>query len=172
MSKPMTLAESSIIPPTLERMQHDPIVLSDQQIADSDGNIGSPWREVGTIALLFERKAIKNEHVLAAFAYMDDFDTAKMYPVRASPMEIMGKGREELSNRVMRAKNRLWNARKALGLGTAVERSAYAILGMRYNFKEWVDREAGVFSEQTAKRLLIAALHDLVDHYGLVTGKK
>jgi len=166
------LMESAIIQPTPERMQHDPIVLSDQQIADSDGNIGSPWREIGIIPMLYERKAIDDVQVLAAFAYMDDFDTARMHPLRASPMEIMGKGREELSNRVMKAKNRLWAARKALGIGTAVERSAWAVLGMRYNFTEWVHREGGIFSDDTAKRLLIAALHDLVDHYGLVTGKK
>jgi len=163
MSKVM---EASVVQPTPERTRHDPVVISDKQIADSAGNIGSPFRVLGIIPMLYERKAIRDHHVLAAFGYMDDFDTAKLEPLHTAPFEIRGKGKEEFSNHVMRAKESIWKARKALCLGTAVERAAWAILGMRWNFKEWVDREGGIFSEQTAKRLLIAALTELADHYG------
>ena len=158
--------ESSVMPPTAERMQHDPVIVSAKQISDHDGNIGSPFRVISVIPMLFERKAINADQARAAIEYMDDFDTGHLHPIQAAQYEQRGKGREELSNNVMRARNRIWKARESLGMGSPVERSAWAILGMRFSFKEWVDREGGIFSEQTAKRLLIAALHGLVDHYG------
>ena len=163
MSKPM---ESSVMPPTAERMQHDPVIVSAKQISDHDGNIGSPFRVVSVIPMLFERKAINADQARAAIEYMDDFDTGHLHPIQAAQYEQRGKGREELSNNVMRARNRIWKARESLGMGSPVERSAWAILGMRYSFKEWVDREGGFCSEETAKRLLIAALHRLAEHYG------
>ena len=178
MSKPM---ESLIIPPTPERLQHDPIgpykarstdaagqPIEVETIQDAEGGIGRPFSVCNTIPLLLERKAINRAQVLAAFAYMDDFDTGKLHPLCAAPLEIRGKGKEELSNAIVKARARIWAARQALDIGTAVERSAWAVLGMRWNLAEWVEREGHLFSEQTAKRLLVAALHGLVEHYGRV----
>lgn len=180
MSKSVAVAaESSIIPPTQERMQHDPIgpykarsfdkdgkPIVVETIQDSNGSIGSPFSVCDTIPLLRLRKAINDAHVKAAFAYMDDFDTAKMEQLRSAPLEILGKGQDGISDAVIRARERLWQARRALDLGTTIERAAWAVLGQRWNLKEWTEREGFIFSEQTAKRLLIAALIGLAEHYG------
>lgn len=176
-----TSVEAAIIQPTPERAQHDPVGLyrvrgfefdkdgktvEVETIKDEFRQISSPFYVTSTIPLLYERKSINKAQVQAAFAYMDDFDTGKMHPLCAAPLEIRGKGKEEFSNAVIRARQRLWEARKALDIGTAVERSAWAVLGMRWNLKEWTEREGFQFSEQTAKRLLVAALIGLAEHYG------
>lgn len=179
MSKSMAALETSIIPPTQERMQHDPIgpykarsfdkdgrPIVVETIQDSHKGIGRPFYVRDTIPKLYERKAINDAQVQAAFAYMDDYARAKLEQLHSAPLEILGKGPDGIADSVVAARERLWKARRSLDLGTTIERAAWAILGQRWNLKEWTEREGFIFSEQTAKRLLIAALIGLAEHYG------
>lgn len=179
------MVESLIVPPTPERLQHDPVgaykarsmdaagrLIEVETIQDSNGGIGRPFSVTSTIPLLYERKAINRAQVQAAFTYMDDFDTGRLHPLCASPLEIRGKGREDFSNAMMQARNRLWAARQALDIGTAVERAAWAVLGMRWNLAEWVENDGHPFSEPVAKRLLVTAIKELAKHYGYVRSGK
>lgn len=163
--------DSAIIQPTQERMRHDPIEPSDRQIVDSRGDIGAPFHAVSTIPMMVRRGSITKHQMQAAWYYMDDFDRAGMVPVRAAQFEIRGHGREEITHRQMRAKERLWNARLSLGMGTPIECAAYEILGMRKHFRQWASEGGFRVSEKTAKRLLIQALEILAKHYGLDGGR-
>lgn len=162
------MLESAIIQPTAERMRHDEIRIVGSQIQDSAGNIGVPFENVGILRLLEERGSITSTQRTAGHAYMDDWDIAGIESLRAAPFEILGKGRDSITERRLAARDRWWKATQALGgLGSPCERAAWYILGMRANLAQWVAIEGGRLTSDSAKGILIGTLGVLAQHYGL-----
>ena len=72
--------------PTRDRRRHDKIDRDEQQVTDSAGAIGLPWRVRGLLAQLENRGAIGKPERMAGETFRDKFYLAQLDPIRALDM--------------------------------------------------------------------------------------
>lgn len=161
------LAES--LPP--ERLQHDRVTRSEQQIADSQGGIGRPYVVETLLARMLRKGEINTAQWFAGNRFAELFRNAGLDPLKAADMGQRLGGSGDLPHGADRARRQLNDCLDALGgLGSPIGSVAWFVLGCEISLQQWGVREGWGgkrLSHQTASITLIGALGVLARHFGL-----
>jgi hypothetical protein len=161
-----------MIEPSPQRRQHDRIVRDEQQLADSAGLIGVPWRAEGLLARLERHGDIGRRERAAGEQFAQWFHLAHLDPLKAHDIEA-GERTIHTSTGIHsseRARQRINLALDALGgLDGLCGSCAWQIVGTEMTLAEWAQRQrwAGKrITPTTAKGVLLATLNQLAAHFG------
>jgi hypothetical protein len=140
--------------------------------ADVNGLISHPMgRVVDTLAALHRRGTIDDAMLAAGRQFEEDFQASGLHELRAQDLSAMRGGTTDYHVvRVIASKHRVWAAFEALGgASTPIALSAWHVLGMGRNLKEYAGLEGFApdrpLHPMTAQGLLIGALSVLAGHY-------
>jgi hypothetical protein len=160
-----------VIEPSPQRRQHDRITRDQQQLADSAGLIGNPWRAEGLLARLERHGDIGRRERAAGEEFGRLFHLAHLDPLKAHDIAaeriVATHGRQHSSER---ARRRISDALDTLGgLDGLCGSCAWHILGGGTTIAEWSLRQrwTGKRINPTAgKGILIATVDMLARHFG------
>ena len=162
------------IPPPQERGQHGKVERFAEQIADSDGAIGLPFRSIDILAALARRGVITSEMRAAGETFRDEFYRAQLGALRAADVSRPPGGHQNPSGpsfAIQRARERLWDAIAAVGgMVSDAGSCCWHVLGLEDTLKTWGENRAWRMSGRPinpheARGILIAALGMLASHY-------
>lgn len=156
--------------PSPERRQHDRVTRAPDQVADSDGNIGSPWRAEGLLARLERHGDIGPRERMAGDEFARLFQLAHLDPLRAADIMRGAPSYQADVHSADRARRQVGDALNALGGPASPAGScAWFILGSEMSLRQWALRQGWAgrpIREQVAKGTLIACLGVLRHHFG------
>jgi hypothetical protein len=161
-----------VIEPSPQRRQHDRISRDEQQLADSAGLIGVPWRAEGLLARLERHHDIGRRERAAGEEFARLFRLGHLDPLRAAdflretgPTSPMGFPGGE------RARRKVGAALDALGGDGSLSASCvWFILGCEMSMREWALRQQSNgrrIGREAAKGTLLGSLGVLVKHFRL-----
>ncbi len=154
-----------------ERLQHDRITRSAEQVADSEGGIGRPWRIEGLLARLERHGDIGPAERLAGEKFAELFRAAHMDPIHAAGMARSCHAAAAGEPNGVSARERVNRALDALGgLHSASGTCAWMVLGVEMSLAAWARREGWggrPINASVAKGVLIGTLGTLTAHFGL-----
>lgn len=158
------------VTPTFWRGERSPVERLDDQIQDSNGNIGNPWVALTVLQVMERRGTITRDMALAGAKFHDDFARGCFENLRAADLNRLAGGKSPgMSMSSMEARARVHDAVGKLGGRTSpCGCCAWHVLGLEETLKDWATREGWVgrpIGEKTAAGLLIGALGVLKDHY-------
>lgn len=155
--------------PTTERRQHDRITRDEQQLADTAGLIGHPWRAEGLLARLERHGDISRRERAAGEEFARLFNLAHLDPLRSGDM---GRGIVRAPSVTPSNERARHDINKALdvlgGLDSLCGACAWHIIGAEMTIAEFVlrQRSGGVrITPQTGKGVLLATLNMLAAHF-------
>ena len=158
--------------PTPERLRRNEIERADQQIEDVDGNPGAPFRYIDTLRRMELRGTITKTMRAAGEQFRTDFSLGQFVGIRAGDvMRVPGCGtaKQVMTERMIDAKNRVWDAIMMLGgLTSPAGQIAWSVLGEQINLDEWVERggwNGRSLKSHTAAGILIGTLGALEAYY-------
>ena len=155
----------AILAPTPERTRQGEVELSTRQIIDEHGDIAVPFRATSVAGSLFKKRHIDVFGLQAAEEFGKDFYLAGLNGLQASRFERLGHSKEFLTERRLKALQRLYKAQIALGgIGSSCERAAWYVLGMGFDMTQYCQIER--INDRIAKGILIGAIGVLSKHYG------
>lgn len=151
--------------PTRERSRHDRVTLVSEQIADSDGAIGTPYVVEGLLERLARVGDITRQEYQAGVEFRRLFSLGWLEPLRAASMdERIISGRDYLpfgNERARAAANRALDA-----LGDGLQRDcAWFVVGLDESLRAFAWRKR--CNQHVAKGVLLVTLQSLAAHmYG------
>jgi hypothetical protein len=160
-----------MIEPSPQRRQHDRISRDEQQLADSAGLIGNPWRAEGLLARLERHGDIGRRERAAGEEFARLFHLAHLDPLKAADMDQHFRSPEWTNpNGGERARQRINLALDALGgLASPCGSCAWFVVGCELPMAEWARRQqwaAKPIGAQVAKGVLLATLSNLARYFG------
>ena len=168
------MSEDPVIRPTAERQQHGRVRRMHEQLQDSDGAIGNPFKTVATLERMEANGTITATMRQAGERFRDDFTVAGLETLHAASMLRLpgGRGGDGMTGSQIDARRRLFAALDALGGPSSVCGScAWYVLGAELTIKDFARRHHWTgrpVHQQTAGGLLLSVLSVLQGHYGLV----
>ena len=172
--KPPQSGEAIIVPP-IERWARGEVERRQEQIVDDKGSPGDPFYVLNTLSIMRRRKSITPEMHQAGEQFHAEFVTAHLHAIRAADMgrvPVEGARPEMAPGRILRARDAVWQALKALGgLSSPCGSIAWGVLGEEITLENWAANQGWVnrpVKRETAAGLLIGAVGILAAHYGLV----
>ena len=162
------------IPPPRERGQHGKVERLAEQIADSDGAIGLPFRSIDILAALERRGRITSEMRAAGETFRDEFYRARKNALRAADVARPPGGYQGMAGpgyAAVRASERLRDAIDAVGgLMSDNGSCCFHVIGLEESLKKWGEhcawRASGrPLTQAEARTVLCGALEVLASHY-------
>jgi hypothetical protein len=158
------------IKPSKQRKQHGPVVRSREQLVDSNGRPGAPWRAVPLLEQMSSRSAINPQMRTAGEKFGTLFRQAGLEALKASaldriadistPMSYGNFGNEK-------ARRQVSEAIRALGGQSAPGASCvWHVLGLEWSLRRWGETHWNC-AHNTASGVLIGALGVLASHFQL-----
>lgn len=167
-------APERVVEPSPERRAHGRVTRAEQQIADSRGDIGQPFRAEGLLAQLERRGAITPQERHAGEEFHRLFRMAALDPLRAtdaSRVYVVGALPIGINHGSEYARRKLNAALDALGgHGSRAASCAWFMLGLELSMREWARRETWAgrpMREEAAKGALSSTLGVLVGYFRL-----
>jgi hypothetical protein len=163
------------IVPTRERQQHGAIERLAKPIPDTAGAVARPFRAIDTLAAMERRGTITPGMRAAGEQFRTLFRIARLDPLHAAAFVRVpaGSGGNELTERVLAAKEKLWRSVCSVGgLASAGGCCLWHVIGLERTLKEWALEQGWAgrrISEGCASGILVAALGVLEMHFGLRT---
>lgn len=164
----------SVLPPTPERGQHDPIRREVVPL-DAQGERGVAWRAVDTIGLMLARGTISREEHAACERFRAAFYAARLDPLIAPDVgRIPGQGRpEHLTARLVHAREEVHRVIRELGgMGTPCAEAIWWVVGAEYTCAAFARRmrfsTSRSMSDDSAERLLRRAVPALAAVYDAI----
>lgn len=169
----MQVAGRNFEGPTAERQQHDRITREADQVVDSDGGIGLPWRAESMLERMERNGDISHRERHAGEEFARLFRHAHLDPLKAAdPARGIRRSRPEPQpHESDRARRRVIAALDALGgQSSPCGSCAWFVLGCEISIRAWALREGWggkPLSPHTAKGTLLGALGVLARHFGM-----
>lgn len=162
---------ASLAGPTPERQQHDRVSREVETLADSDGNIGLPWRAESALERMERLGDIgpRERHAGEEFGRL--FQLAQLDPLKAADV-VRGERSAGPAgpHGAERARRRVSAALDALGGPSSPCGScAWFVLGLEFTLAAWARREGWggrPLRHEVAKGTLLGALGVLARHFG------
>lgn len=152
-------AENVLVRPTAERAAHNPVIHIARQIQDSQGNPGAPFKVVDTLDAMLSAKTINEGQYVAGLRFRDDFDLAGLQPVKASSIERLGHSPDQLTDKMMDARGRVYRVMIALGGFTTPSGSlVWHVLGEQWSIRRWCQTPPFRLRPSTAGWMLVNCL--------------
>ncbi|HJQ56438.1 MAG TPA: hypothetical protein VJ890_06005 [Vineibacter sp.] len=158
--------------PTPERQQHNRITREADQVMDSDGGIGLPWRAESMLERMERNGDISHRERHAGEEFGRLFQLAHLDPLRSADARREGAGtKPDEPHGSERARRRVIAALDALGgQSSPCGTCAWFVLGCELSIRAWALREGWggkPLSPHTAKGTLLGALGVLARHFGM-----
>lgn len=156
------------------RRQHERVEWSGQQIADEQGDIGSPRIVVDTLKAMIRTGTLSEAQERAGRSFQDDFTVAHLDQLRANDLlqPLAGRGGQvgAYGRTISDARKRIAEAVKMLGgIGSPAGRMAWEVLGEQRSIREHCERTilaAGrTLNRRTASAMLVDVCEALRLHY-------
>lgn len=156
--------------PTPEREQHNRITREADQVMDSDGGIGLPWRAESMLERMERNGDIGSRERHAGEEFGRLFQLAHMDPLKAAELVRGERSGPVGPHGAERARRRILTALDALGgQSSPCGCCAWFVLGCEMSIQAWARREGWggqPLRPEVAKGTLLGTLGVLARHFG------